>query len=259
MRRQIPQPEFENTAVGKWPSDLKAMFLIEADRIAATRGRQVANMWLATNAMDINDSLAGLSFSILEDDSALKAKASAMAWEGARRSQLHQKVQLAMCFGILPPSPTKYSLVGQAKRLGCPMWWRRQLRRHLGRHFEDRVRREGLVRIDKCLYISDTSLRRRRRQRASLAQSIERSTVECDDSSVFDLSEAIKSSVANPRNRRTELMVRTRGMEDIAKERGDSALFFTLTVPSAYHAQLKRGHRNPRYDGSSVADAMKLL
>jgi hypothetical protein len=259
MRRQIPQPEFENTAVGKWPSDLKAMFLTEADRIATTRGRQFANMWLATKAMDINNSLAGLSFAILEDDSALKAKASAMAWEGSIRNNLKEKQLLATCFGILPPSPAKYSLVGQAKRLGCPMWWRRQLRRHLGRHFEDRVRREGLVRFDKCLYISDTSLRRRRRQRASLAQSIERKTVECDDSSVLDLSDAVDSSVTNPHIRRTELMVRTRGMEDIAKERGDLALFFTLTVPSAYHAQLRYGHRNPRYAGSSVSDAMTFL
>ncbi|WP_427192594.1 replication endonuclease [Serratia marcescens] len=52
------------------------------------------------------------------------------------------------------------------------------------------------------------------------------------------------ASVANPTIRRHELMVRTRGYEEVADRLGYESLFLTLTAPSKYHATTRHGHHN---------------
>jgi Bacteriophage replication gene A protein (GPA) len=259
MRRQITQPEFEKSFVGRWPKSLASLFVTEAQDIADSKGRQTANLWLATNATEINDSIRGLSFDLLNDDSALRAKARNFARECARRSDLTRQKEFAVNFGLSPPDPFKYSALGQSKRLCSPTWWRRQLRAHINRAFEDRARSSGLVRSGKCLYVTDDTLHRRRQQRTALKQSIDNSTLECNDGTELPLADAVSSSTANPVNRRNELMTRVRGLETIAVEMNHSALFLTLTTPSKFHAQLESGHRNPRYDGSTVSEGMSWL
>ncbi|UTM57036.1 replication endonuclease [Photobacterium sp. CCB-ST2H9] len=68
----------------------------------------------------------------------------------------------------------------------------------------------------------------------------------------FDLEEVIKRTTANPENRRIEMMVRSRGFEELALDLGYTALFLTWTLPSKYHrnskkwngASVKEGHGN---------------
>lgn len=51
----------------------------------------------------------------------------------------------------------------------------------------------------------------------------------------LSLADAVASSIANPANRRDELVVRARGFSDAADEMGYVGLFFTWTAPSQYH------------------------
>ncbi|TSJ83234.1 replication endonuclease, partial [Chitinimonas sp. BJB300] len=69
---------------------------------------------------------------------------------------------------------------------------------------------------------------------------------EGDEVSLFDLQQ---SSVANPRVRFAELITRVKGFELVAEELGHTAVFVTVTAPSAYHPsktisnKRKRGKR----------------
>ncbi|USD60776.1 replication endonuclease [Vibrio sp. SCSIO 43140] len=69
----------------------------------------------------------------------------------------------------------------------------------------------------------------------------------------FDLEEVIKRTTANPENRRIEMMVRSRGFEELAQDLGFTALFITWTLPSKYH-RISR-----KWNGSSVKEGHKAL
>jgi len=69
----------------------------------------------------------------------------------------------------------------------------------------------------------------------------------------FDLSEVVKRTTANPENRRIEMMVRSRGFEELAQDLGYTALFITWTLPSKYH------RNSAKWDGSSVKEGHQAL
>ena len=71
--------------------------------------------------------------------------------------------------------------------------------------------------------------------------------------SVFD------GSTSNPANRRRELMTRLRGMDELADGAGLVADFYTLTLPSKYHAVNHDGSVNPKYNGATVRDGQMQL
>lgn len=66
-------------------------------------------------------------------------------------------------------------------------------------------------------------------------------------------------SVANPAIRRCELLTRIRGFENICNEMGYVGEFYTLTAPARYHATIKTGHRNRKWNGASPADTQRYL
>jgi hypothetical protein len=74
-----------------------------------------------------------------------------------------------------------------------------------------------------------------------------------DTGEEYDLKEVIKRTTSNPKNRHTEMMVKSRGFQDLATTRDYTALFFTWTLPSKYH------RNSDKWDGSSVKKGAKRL
>lgn len=73
-----------------------------------------------------------------------------------------------------------------------------------------------------------------------------------DSGEHFTLAEVIARTTANPENRRIEMMVRSRGFQELAHDLDYTCLFLTWTLPSQYHrnsdkwkgASVKEGHNN---------------
>ena len=77
--------------------------------------------------------------------------------------------------------------------------------------------------------------------------------LQSSDGDVIDLIEAVKSGMANPANRRNELMLRIRETEELADEMGYVAMFYTITCPARFHANAST------WDGSTPKDAQNYL
>lgn len=98
-------------------------------------------------------------------------------------------------------------------------------------------------------YVSEISFSNwKRKQRESEKYMKSMSVYNEETGEHFPLEEVAKRTIANPENRRIEMMVRSRGFEELADELEYTALFITWTLPSRYH------RNSPKWDGSSVKD-----
>lgn len=81
---------------------------------------------------------------------------------------------------------------------------------------------------------------------------------------------AVDASVSNNEKRRAEMMTRVKGMEELAElaeldslaqaQNSDYiGLFFTWTAPSQYHAWLKTGRRNRKWNGASPRETQQYF
>jgi hypothetical protein len=259
MRREISQAEFEAECVKGFPLELQNLMRESRIREESISNRMRSNLWLATRAEQLNNHMRGIPFDLIESDHALREKAQRLADLCSTSGDIDGMRRIAEHYGIVPPDPERHSRLSQYQRLSCPRWWRRKLRVHINRVAEDTMRAVGLVRQGRAPFVTNFSLRRRRQQLTLLGRSIRNAIISDDLGFEMPLADAVAASIANPRNRRTELMVRLRGLETIARKRGDSAIFVTLTAPSAFHAQCKDGGPNPRYAEFSVRSAMIWL
>jgi len=259
MRREISQAEYEAECVAGFPLELQAQMRESRIREESISNRILSNIWLATRADQLNERMRGIPFDLIESDHALREKAQRLAQLCSSSGDIDGMRRIAEHYGIEPPDPERHSRLGQYQRLSCPRWWRRKLRVRIGCVAEETMRAAGLVRRGRAPYVTDFSLRRRRQQLTLLGRAIRDATITDDSGLEVPLADAVSASIANPRNRRTEVMVRLRGLETIARKRGDSAIFVTLTAPSAYHAQCAKGGPNPRYAEFTVRAAVKSL
>ena len=230
-------------------------------------GVPAANAWL----LDTTEAGRGrLSLAASDDD--LRAAAKVGAGEGlsiAGLAGVHdgEKLRsLLAChcgrWGVAGPGPQV--LDGPAvKRMLCERWWLRRLRRAHGRRCEGAAIRAGVVKRGLWLYSTQDAIERRGAQRRRNARAVDRALVECESTGEsLPLSKIVEGSLANPENKRAELMVRIKGCDAMAADMGAACEFWTLTAPSEYHAQRivnEKSVMNPQYSGKSPKEGQAYL
>ncbi|WP_102794276.1 replication endonuclease [Bowmanella denitrificans] len=144
-------------------------------------------------------------------------------------------------------------------RLLCEKWWLRKLRTVHRQKFEEIAIAAGVVHNGKQPYISNDTFRYYQKREAENRKVLNDMVAYNEETGVeVPLMSLIEKSVANPKIRRHELMVRIRGNEEFATANGHSGMMITLTAPSRYHPTATKnlfGKRctiaNPKYDGAT--------
>ncbi len=175
------------------------------------------------------------------------------------QDSIRRRVQMVCRLrGIAPPQAEKFKPFFD--RACDPAWWRRQLRSIHGRTFEHAAIRLGFVSKFAGAYASDETVKRRTEQGKRNRRILESTKVQNELEQAFTLAELADKGTANKSIRRGELMLRMRGLEEIAIESGHAGLFVTLTCPSKYHAiQWASGSTNPAYNGATPREAQAYL
>ena len=151
-----------------------------------------------------------------------------------------------------------------------PKWWARRLRKIWDQYNEHCAILLGKVRKGVSAYVSSQGLQAFiERQRMAAAWLKDMEAYNAQEDIVISLEEAVQASIANPTNRRHELVVRARGFSDIADEMGYVGIFFTWTAPSRFHpwktvkasqpGKADTTEENPKYDGSSPTDSQRYI
>ena len=144
-------------------------------------------------------------------------------------------------------------------RLVDARWWRRQLRKRVGRAFEAGNIRLGYVNYHGEPFASTEAVLARLAQNRRNAAALAATLVQNENGQQFSIAELAEKTTANKAIRRGELMLRINGFEQIARECGDQGIFVTWTCPSRFHAVQHSGKPNPKYDNSTPREANAYL
>lgn len=145
-------------------------------------------------------------------------------------------------------------------RLVCVDWWTRKLITKDIRDREARAIFSCKVAKGRELYCSDDTVDYIRERWDSTLEGMAQKMCVSDCGDELDMLDVMKSSLANPENRRAELMVRMSGFEQYADDLGDIGMFYTLTCPSKYH-RFAGGDLipNKNYNGATPKEAQQYL
>lgn len=162
-----------------------------------------------------------------------------------------------------PEADTQAGVIGKGKD---QHWWRKRLRTKVARVVEHGAIKLGLISRNVGGYCSNAAVKRRSEQLEQQAAMMARTLLRNEAGQVYVLGELAKLGTSDRDVRRGELMVRIRGCEEFADAHGHVGLFFTLTLPSRFHAMLappkgsKAGaRRNRKYDGSTPREGQMWL
>ncbi|WP_432209996.1 replication endonuclease [Marinobacter alkaliphilus] len=180
------------------------------------------------------------------------------AWRYAQKRV--EECGLTFPDGDMPKNPTKQDYATVLARVFDAKWWRLQVRKLQARKIEAVAREIQLVHKNAGIYASHATVNRRRAQKARNREALTNMEAVNDAGEAINLLELAKSSVANPVNRRAELMVRIKGFEQCAEAAGHVGLFLTLTAPSKYHRmtyikKLGTAYPNKKYQGYTPRQA----
>ncbi|WP_232285001.1 replication endonuclease [Pseudoalteromonas tunicata] len=169
----------------------------------------------------------------------------------------------SMVADYLPTEAIEIALL----KMQCDKWWARQLKKVRRQYIElleiatgevgkdlfyckktKKYRRKGI-----SPYSSKQAQREFSFAQASGRQFLEMMELESSNGDVISLIDAVKSGMANPTNRRNELMLRIRETEELADEMGYVGMFYTITCPARFHANADK------WDGSTPKDAQAYL
>ncbi|WP_407568548.1 replication endonuclease [Pantoea sp. GABEPS69] len=144
-------------------------------------------------------------------------------------------------------------------RMQTEKWWKGRLRRVVASWREHLQIALANVSKKHTPYASSMTVSEWREQKRRTREFLKGMELEDEEGNRISLIEKYDGSVANPAIRRCELMTRIRGFENICNEMGFIGEFYTLTAPARYHATIKTGHRNRKWNGASPADTQRYL
>ena len=227
-------------------------------------GSRVANAWLldVTAKAGGRLPLAATDWAIREaaEEAAKAAQDFARAEVGAGASNDEVRAVLeAHCASWGIEAAKQEGIPGMLRMLDG-RWYLRRLRRAHGRRAEGAAIEGGVVRRGLWPYASQDAVIRRQDQRKRNAAAMERAVAIAADGETVEMSEIVAGSLANPENKRAELMVRIRGCDGYAHLQGWACEFWTITAPSRFHAQKITGYcaePNPNFGDLVVNDEGK--
>ena len=166
--------------------------------------------------------------------------------------------------GIEPSSlkeePTYTDMQSLIRRSLNPTWWLRNLRKIQSLDIERMARMLNLVKKPDQLYVSDENLKRYVRQQKEQQEYLENMIAENEEGDPFLLSELKAGSISDPYVKKSELMNRCRGFENLAERYGHKGVFITITCPSKYHrAYGISGDANPNWNDATPLEAQEYL
>lgn len=159
-----------------------------------------------------------------------------------------------------PPELCAVFLRGACLRMVDEQWWRRRARRMLTRKIEGDELRAGRVHCRAGVYLSDLNVTRGVDAARRNAETLGRTEAVNGLGEVFNLGELAEKSLSNPRLAFAEMMVRVKGLEQIADKLGWIGTFETWSLASHWHARLKpSGAVNPKWTGEGPREGQGYL
>ena len=111
------------------------------------------------------------------------------------------------------PEPKAKNQDGFKARCVCPKWWRRTLHRLKNRNDESDLIKQGRVAKHREKYSSDLSVYRVGAKACETKEYLKKQFMASDEGDLVDMDTILQASIANPTNRRAELMIRMAGFE----------------------------------------------
>jgi hypothetical protein len=185
----------------------------------------------------------------------LTVKARMGGWGNDKPEVLAMKLNyLAESFQARPVADD-VGLQGRINRMTDRHWWCNNIRRGLLREQEAGAFNAGAIKKSAACYASEFAMKRVKARHDRNREVLAHLSAVNDAGQAVGLLDCVDASVSNPKHRRTELMTRCKGFEDVARFMGHAAVFLTLTAPSMFHRFNRLGNTNKNWNGATPKDA----